>query len=172
MNIIKKHTFSLKTKLYTIGYLVLVLGIPIGFSNGISKAIAADLTSDICLNNTGYEGDCKDCCDCLDNAEERQACRDDCIAKSATEDGFSTNTDLITVNAPSVLGPDYDYVEAVGFGNEQDCKIYCDESSDLFCGDRKYCRMIRPGCLARPPRRRCEPVAHPSRWPGSDARRP
>jgi len=140
MNIIKKHTFSLKIKLYTIGYLVLVLGIPIGFSNGISKAIAADLTSDICLKNTGYEGDCKDCCDCLDNAEERQACRDNCIAKSTTEDGFSTNTDLITVDAPSVLGPDYDYVEAVGLGNEQDCKIYCDESSDLLCGDRKYCR--------------------------------
>lgn len=25
-------------------------------------------------------------------------------------------------------------------GSEEDCKAYCDESDDLSCGDRRYCR--------------------------------
>ncbi len=142
MKSIVKHMLRFKTTYSIVGFLVLVLGISFGGSNDINTAMAADLTSEVCLSNTGSEGECKECCDCLDSAEERRACRDNCISKSATEDGFSTNTDLITVNALSVLGPDYDYPEALSAGNEQDCKTYCDESDELECGDRKYCRDV------------------------------
>ncbi len=120
--------------------LLMVLGICSGIFCHISIAMASENTTDTCLNHTGSEPECKDCCDCLKNAEERQACRDACIAKTQTGEGFDNNTDLITVEAPSVLGPDYDYITMIGLDNEADCKTYCDESSNLACGDRKYCR--------------------------------
>ncbi len=123
-----------------IACLLVLSGLIFGFSGGFSLTLAADTTPDTCLNNTASEAVCKDCCDCLDNPEERKTCRDACIAKSATTEGFNGNTDLITVNAPSVLGPDGDYSKATGTGNEQDCKTYCDESGDLSCGDRRFCR--------------------------------
>ena len=100
------------------------------------NAVSADtLTHDNCLNNTIDEPQCKDCCDCLPNAGERKNCRDAC----ATED-FSDNSDFITVDPPSVLGPDGDYSDALATGSEQACKTYCDESELLACGDRRYCR--------------------------------
>ncbi|MCP3888147.1 MAG: hypothetical protein GY702_04645 [Desulfobulbaceae bacterium] len=129
------NVFRLITKDHIACYLLLILGL--SFEPSIVLAVT---TPDICLGNTGFEGECKDCCDCLDDAGERRSCRDACIAKSETAEGFSGNTDLITVEAPSVLGPDYDYSEAVSTGNEGDCKTYCDESDDLACGDRRYCR--------------------------------
>ncbi|MCP4629088.1 MAG: hypothetical protein GY850_37120, partial [bacterium] len=140
MKTLKNDKLKFKTKHHIVGYLVLILGISFGVANDIPRAMAEGTTAGVCLNNTGSEGDCKDCCDCLESAAERQACRDDCIAKSATADGFSNNIDLITVNAPSIFGPDGDYSIAVDTGNEQDCKTYCDESDDLACGDRRYCR--------------------------------
>ncbi|MCP4353511.1 MAG: PKD domain-containing protein [Desulfobacterales bacterium] len=93
-------------------------------------------TYDSCINNTTDAPECKDCCDCLDtDADTRGSCRDTC----ATHD-FSSNSDFITVEAPSTLGPDGDYSTAVDTGTEQACKKYCDDTSELSCGDRRYCR--------------------------------
>ena len=88
-----------------------------------------------CLNNTDGEGACKDCCDCLENPEERRICRDNCPNQN-----FSANTDIVSISAPSIQGPDGDYSYALALGREQTCKQYCDESDDLSCGDRKFCR--------------------------------
>ncbi|MCP4749231.1 MAG: SMP-30/gluconolactonase/LRE family protein, partial [Desulfobacteraceae bacterium] len=119
--------------------LLLALSLGIVLCLGIANSKSADYTPNICLNNTGSEPQCKDCCDCLDAADQRRACRDDCLDK-ATSSGFSSNTNLIIVDAPSVLGANDDYADATDTGNEQDCKTYCDESDTLSCGDRKYCR--------------------------------
>ncbi len=135
MKTIRYHSSRGKINHSIVSCLVLFLGIFFVTGSGIPFAMAEETTPDICLNNTGSEADCKDCCDCLDDAGERQSCRDSCILED-----FSDNTNLITVDAPSVLGPDGDYSEAVGAGNEGDCKTYCDESDDLSCGDRRYCR--------------------------------
>ena len=117
---------------------ILIIGISIGLFGFLVEAIAADtLTYQSCINNTVDEGQCKDCCDCLDNSGERQSCRDAC----AVED-FNDNSDFITVDAPSVLGPEGDYSAAVATGSEQACKSYCDTSDDLACGDRRYCRDV------------------------------
>ncbi len=96
---------------------------------------AAAATSENCIKNTVDEGQCKDCCDCLDDPAERQACRDACALND-----FSENSDFITVDAPSVQGPNGDYSAAVALGSEQECKTYCDESDDIACGDRRFCR--------------------------------
>jgi len=101
--------------------------------SAIPNKVAADTAA--CINQTQAESQCKDCCDCLDEASERQACRDTCAVTD-----FSNNSNFITVDAPSTLGPDGDYSAATGTGNESDCKTYCDESDALYCGDRKYCR--------------------------------
>ena len=50
------------------------------------------------------------------------------------------NTNLITLDVPSIIGAEGDYSIAIGQGNEQDCKAYCDGSEDLVCGDRRFCR--------------------------------
>ncbi|MCP4112893.1 MAG: hypothetical protein GY749_46440 [Desulfobacteraceae bacterium] len=92
-------------------------------------------TTDECINNTENEPRCKDCCDCLDDATERQSCRGNC----QTHD-FSLNSDFITVDVPSSLGPDGDYSAALVLNTESACKEYCDTSSELLCGDRRYCR--------------------------------
>ncbi len=135
----RDYAFRLKTNHYIVCYLVLILGLSFGASHGISPVMAAN-TPEICLNNTESEGGCKDCCDCLDDPEERQACRDSCIEKAETDEGFSGNTVIVSIDAPSVIGVDGDYSTAVDTGNEGDCKTYCDESDDLACGDRRYCR--------------------------------
>ena len=98
--------------------------------------VEAGTTSSVCLNNTSNEGQCKDCCDCLEvDAATRRSCRDACSVNE-----FSLNADFISVSAPSKLGPDGDYSAALDAGNEQACKEYCDGSDDLACGDRHYCR--------------------------------
>ncbi len=103
----------------------------------IKTAAAADITPEVCLTNTDSEPGCKDCCDCLESAEERKSCRDSCMEGS---NDFSSNSNIITIEAPSVLGADYEYPDAVSESSEQDCKTYCDESDEISCGDRKYCR--------------------------------
>lgn len=91
---------------------------------------------DACIDNTRDDAACKDCCDCLDaDGETRKACRDSC----PTHD-FSLNTDFITVDAPSTLGPEGDYSACVEAGSEQACKECCDASSEFECGDRRFCR--------------------------------
>ena len=93
-------------------------------------------TSEVCINNTANEGQCKDCCDCLTgDASIRQACRDNCPGHD-----FGLNSDLITVNVPSVIGAEGDYSIAISMATEQACKAYCDGSSELACGDRRFCR--------------------------------
>ncbi|MCP4536924.1 MAG: SMP-30/gluconolactonase/LRE family protein, partial [Chloroflexi bacterium] len=103
----------------------------------VPHALAADaLTYESCTNNTSDEARCKDCCDCIDgDADARKDCRDACAIQD-----FSQNSDFITVDAPSTLGPDGDYSAATGAGSEQACKEYCDGTSELDCGDRRYCR--------------------------------
>lgn len=93
-------------------------------------------TYESCISNTSDEARCKDCCDCLDaDAATRQNCRDTC-----SDHDFTSNSDFITVDAVSTLGPNGDYSAATGTGSEQACKEYCDGSSELSCGDRRYCR--------------------------------
>lgn len=89
-----------------------------------------------CLNMTSNESRCKDCCDCLDtDGATRRSCRDNCAA-----DDFSQNSEVIVVDAPSVLGRDGDYSVALNAKTEQECKEYCDGSDELACGDRHHCR--------------------------------
>jgi hypothetical protein len=95
---------------------------------------SADYSS--CINNTKDDPACKDCCDCIDgDANARKSCRDECAVHD-----FSHNTDFITINAPSQLGPDGDYSLCTAGGTEPACKDCCDGSSELLCGDRRYCR--------------------------------
>ena len=99
-------------------------------------ALADALTVKTCTTKTTDESQCKSCCDCLDaDAATRKSCRDSCAVHD-----FSLNSDFITVNAPSALGPNGDYSAALNAGNEQACKEYCDGSDELACGDRHYCR--------------------------------
>ncbi len=94
------------------------------------------LTEDACINNTSSEGQCKDCCDSLDtDGSTRKSCRDSC----ATQD-FSQNTDLISFEVASILGPNGDYSFCTSSGDEGTCKDCCDDSADLQGGDRRYCR--------------------------------
>ncbi len=94
-------------------------------------------TQETCIDNTADEPACKDCCDCLDiDGDARAVCRDACAGHD-----FSANTDIITVDAPSTLGPDGDYSVCIsGAESEAVCKDCCDDSVDLECGDRRYCR--------------------------------
>ena len=93
-------------------------------------------TSESCIGNTRDEPECKDCCDCLDSdSVVRTACRDECAVHD-----FSGNSDFITVSAPSVLGLDGDYSECVDLGEERGCKICCEDSIELQCGDYRHCR--------------------------------
>jgi gluconolactonase len=115
-------------------YVILFAGISFVSAVCCSETLAQ--TSESCINNTQNEGQCKDCCDCLDgDAADRQTCRDIC----PTHD-FTQNSDFITFDAPSVLGPEGDYSAATGTESESACKEYCDGSSELSCGDRRHCR--------------------------------
>ena len=110
-------------KKYLASCLMLFAGIILASALGFSEALAQDATS--CINNTQNEGQCKDCCDCLDGvASLRTICRDTC----ATHD-FSANSNFIAVTAPSTLGPTGDYSAALNTGSEAACKLYCDGSS-------------------------------------------
>lgn len=123
------------------GYAILGFIFSIGLAILISTADAAvfwvpTVSASSCIDNTRDEAQCKDCCDCNDGeAGDRSACRDTC----ATHD-FSSNSNFITVNAHSRLGPNGDYSAATNTATEQACKEYCDGSPDLACGDRRYCR--------------------------------
>lgn len=99
-------------------------------------AFADGLAVKTCATKTINESQCKTCCDCLDaDAATRRSCRDACAVRD-----FSLNSDFITVDATSVLGPDNDYSAALDAGNERACKEYCDGSDELACGDRHFCR--------------------------------
>jgi len=118
--------------------IVFVMFIGIAVVSGGCFADAMAYTATQCLNNTKDEGQCKDCCDCMDtDAAGRTSCRDACIAKNGN---FSTNSDVITVTAPSTLGANGDYSAAIKAATAQECKQYCDGSSALSCGDRRFCR--------------------------------
>ena len=136
MKTITTKLFNLKNNLSLAMYLIFAFGILLGNFVFHNTAIASsDLSFESCINNTIDEPECKDCCDCIDDAEQRQECRDMC-----PENDFSDNTDFITVDAPSNLGPDGDYSVAIEAGSEQAGKEYCDQSDDIACGDRRYCR--------------------------------
>jgi hypothetical protein len=97
---------------------------------------AAGITRDACLNNTRDEAECKDCCDSLEgNGAARKACRDEC-----PNHDFAQNTDFITMDVPSSLGPDGDYSACTAAGDERACKACCDDSTALQAGDRRFCR--------------------------------
>jgi sugar lactone lactonase YvrE len=67
----------------------LFLLILIGMFGFLIEATAQDiLTYESCINRTFDEPQCKDCCDCIADPEQRQACRDACA-----ESDFSDNTD-------------------------------------------------------------------------------
>ncbi len=116
-------------------YFILFVGISLVSGNCCSETLAQ--TSESCTsNNMLNDGECKDCCDCLEDvdADTRQTCRDAC---TAMKDDFSGSE---TFDALSTLGPDGDYSAATGTESESACKEYCDGSSELSCGDRRYCR--------------------------------
>ncbi|MDM8523370.1 SMP-30/gluconolactonase/LRE family protein [Desulfococcaceae bacterium HSG8] len=115
-------------------YVIMIIGIFVLSAACFQGALA--LTSDSCISNTENEGQCKDCCDCLDgDADTRKDCRDACPTRD-----FTQNSDFITFDAPSTLGPDGDYSADLDTETESACKEYCDGSSELSCGDRRYCR--------------------------------
>jgi hypothetical protein len=103
----------------------------------VALAQAGEVTeSSNCLHMTSNESRCKDCCDCMDaDGATRRSCRDNCTGYD-----FSQNSEVIPVDAPSVLGVDGDYSAALQAETEQGCKEYCDGSDNLACGDRHFCR--------------------------------
>lgn len=105
--------------------------------NSPSNTAASSANYNSCINNTKDNSECKNCCDCLSGAdsETRTACRNVC----ATHD-FSTNSNFITVNAPSALGVSGDYSACTNQAGSGECKNCCESSMGLQCGDFKYCR--------------------------------
>lgn len=90
-----------------------------------------------CVDHTKDNPQCKDCCDCLADADGsmRTACRDTCAVHD-----FSQNSDFITVTAPSILGKNGDYSQCVAKASSGECKDCCEGSLGLQCGDYQYCR--------------------------------
>ena len=97
----------------------------------------ASLTYDTCINNTSDEAQAKDCCDCLSgaDAEAIKNCRD-----TVAKHDFNQNANLIAFNVPSTLGQNGDYSQFIAQTSQQDCKLMCDSSSTLACGDLQFCR--------------------------------
>ena len=94
------------------------------------------LTADACLNNTRSKAECKDCCDSLEaDGADRKTCRNACPDRD-----FKQNSDFITVELSSILGPDGDYSACKSVGMKGECKNCCDSSSELQSGDRRFCR--------------------------------
>jgi gluconolactonase len=101
-----------------------------------TAAAGGTLTADACLNQTSGEPECKDCCDTLDgDAAARKACRDACPGHN-----FSQNTELLSIQVTSILGPNGDYSACTASGSQGPCKDCCDGSSTLQGGDRRFCR--------------------------------
>ncbi|KYC52086.1 MAG: hypothetical protein AMQ22_00990 [Candidatus Methanofastidiosum methylothiophilum] len=90
-----------------------------------------------CINNTRNLFECKDCCDCIPDADGnlRTKCRDECAVHD-----FSKNSEFIPVNAPSTLGPDGNYSQCVAKGSSSGCKACCENFMGLECGDYRFCR--------------------------------
>jgi hypothetical protein len=100
--------------------------------------LASDSTIsyDSCIMHTKNNPECKDCCDCLEgNATTRKTCRDACNSQN-----FSQNTDFIPIRPVSLSGPNGNYSACTASGTEQACKAFCDGSSAVSCGNRRFCR--------------------------------
>jgi hypothetical protein len=110
-------------------------GIATNNMTALRGGISANFES--CVNHTKSNPECKDCCDCLagTDGKTRTECRDTCAIHD-----FSINSNIITVSAPSVLGPHGDYSECVEKGSSSECKSCCEESMGLLCGDYRHCR--------------------------------
>ena len=91
-----------------------------------------------CISNTTDNPQCKNCCDCLSGTDSagRTACRNTCATHN-----FTTNSNFITVTAPSTLGKNGDYSSALLQTTADTCKTYCENSMSLQCGDYQHCRM-------------------------------
>jgi hypothetical protein len=101
-----------------------------------STTLPTDASS--CINNTKDNPQCKDCCDCISGSDSatRTSCRNTC----ATHD-FTKNTNITTITVPSVLGKNGDYSKALTQSTVNACKVYCENSMALQCGDYQHCRM-------------------------------
>jgi hypothetical protein len=90
-----------------------------------------------CINKTKNVNVCKDCCDCLKgaNSATRTACRDGCAGHN-----FSLNKTFITVVAPSKLGAKGNYTKCTAAADSNACKLCCESTMKLQCGDYQYCR--------------------------------
>lgn len=107
-------------------------------TNGVTSTTIKEITSlNSCIENTRDNPQCKDCCDCLAGVDSktRTSCRDTC----ATHD-FSKNSNFITVDAPSTLGPNGDYSICVAKANSAECKYCCENTIGISCGDYRFCR--------------------------------
>ena len=107
-------------------------------TNTTPVMVSADFNS--CINNTKDNPACKDCCDCLSGVtgETRTSCRDTCAVHD-----FTKNSNFITVTAPSTLGPNGDYSECTAKASSGECKVCCEGTMGLQCGDYRHCRT---GC--------------------------
>lgn len=130
-----------KVKLFGLSLVLLAIGL-IALQNAQPASASAltnilsQFSTEACLNNTADEGQCKDCCDSLDaDGNARKACRDSCAVQD-----FSQNTELISFEIVSVLGPNGDYSGCTASGDERACKDCCDNSDSLAGGDRRFCR--------------------------------
>lgn len=98
--------------------------------------VPAGTTPATCLSATANEGQCKDCCDCLDlPCAEVVACRDAC-----PKHDFAGNTVTLQVSAPTVLGTNGDYSVCTKQSPEQACKTCCECENRFVCGDKRHCR--------------------------------
>ena len=108
---------------------------PASLSAGFSAGENAP-SAEACLNNTRDEAQCKDCCDALETgADGRKSCRDAC----PTHD-FTLNSNFITVEPVSLLGPEGDYSVCTASGEQGPCKVCCDADGAFASGDRRFCR--------------------------------
>ena len=107
-------------------------------NTGSAASATLSTAANSCINNTKDNPKCKDCCDCLSGTDSaaRTLCRNTC----ATHD-FTKNSNFITVTVPSTLGKNGDYSKALSQTTVDKCKIYCENSMSLKCGDYQYCRM-------------------------------
>lgn len=92
-----------------------------------------------CINNTKDNPECKDCCDCLGDTDSdtRKSCRDICATHN-----FSLNSWFIQVTFPSILGASGDYSVCLQNTNANECKICCENTMWLQCGDYRFCRTV------------------------------
>lgn len=108
------------------------------FLFGADSAVSSQaLDYNTCINQTGADTTCKDCCDCMDgSADDRKTCRDDCAIHD-----FTANSSYVNFDVPSALGAGGDYSTCVAEGTESDCKRCCDGGTmGLACGDFRFCR--------------------------------